>query len=163
MATSGDVQITASVHDVTSVTEALGRVVPRMDAANIAITEAAAEAMVRQAKINATGIPRTGRPGGRPFGADPGTGPGNVTGQLRDSIGIKNRVTSLHTHQVQVVASRPQARRLELGFHGADSRGRYYNQPAYPYMSTAQRFVLTTVLPTLIRDAAAAAILGGAA
>lgn len=27
----------------------------------------------------------------------------------------------------------PYARRIELGFHGSDSLGRSYNQPAYPY------------------------------
>lgn len=160
---SGDFAVTASVHDVTATQVGIRRITERMDAANIAITEAAARAMVDRAKANASGIPRTGRLGGRPFGADPGTGPGVVTGRLRDSIRIQGRVTSLHTHQVHVVAQRPQARRLELGFHGTDSRGRYYHQPAYPYMNPARDFVLASVLPGLIKDAASAAILGGAA
>lgn len=33
--------------------------------------------------------------------------------------------------------NKPQGRRLEYGFHGADSLGRVYNQPPYPHVGPA--------------------------
>jgi hypothetical protein len=36
-----------------------------------------------------------------------------------------------------VGTNRPQARRLEFGFNGVDSLGRYYNQPPYPHLQPA--------------------------
>ena len=37
----------------------------------------------------------------------------------------------------RVGTNRPQARRLEFGFTGTDSRGRTYNQPPYPHFGPA--------------------------
>lgn len=65
-------------------------------------------------------------------------GPNRVTGNL---------YRSLRSDPVQSVAggwgraiypdgsAAPYARRIELGFVGADSRGRVYNQPPYPYFA----------------------------
>ncbi len=63
-------------------------------------------------------------------------GPNRVTG---------NQYRSITSSPVQAVSGKwgraiypdgnaaPYARRIELGFYGADRRGRVYNQPPYPY------------------------------
>jgi hypothetical protein len=65
-----------------------------------------------------------------------GTRPHARTGKLRTSIGV---------HEVSQVGpgrwmsktgpTMAYGRRVELGFVGADARGRRYNQPGYPYMA----------------------------
>lgn len=63
-------------------------------------------------------------------------GPNVITGHYRRSIG---RVT-LRTPAGAVGfvgTDAPQARRLEFGFHGTDSRGRSYRQPPYPHFGPA--------------------------
>lgn len=59
----------------------------------------------------------------------------SVTGTLRRSIHMVG-VSSLGagTWRSQVAPSTVYARRVELGFHGADSIGRHYDQPGYAYM-----------------------------
>lgn len=75
---------------------------------------------ILQAKIMA-------RASGRP-------GPNAPTGDYRRSISLVMRDLG----QTAVVGTnKPQARRLEYGFHGADSRGRSYNQPPYPHFGPA--------------------------
>jgi hypothetical protein len=59
----------------------------------------------------------------------------SVTGTLRRSIHMTG-VSSLGggTWRAQVAPSTVYARRVELGFHGADSIGRHFDQSAYPFM-----------------------------
>lgn len=56
-----------------------------------------------------------------------------VTGHLRDA----GRVEPLAKHQYAVVFDKPYAKRIEFGFTGTDSLGRYYNQPPHPYLRPA--------------------------
>lgn len=63
-------------------------------------------------------------------------GPRAITGDYRRSwqweyTGGAGSFTSL------VGTSAPQGRRLEFGFHGADSLGRVYNQPPFPHARPA--------------------------
>lgn len=55
------------------------------------------------------------------------------TGELKGS----GRVVKLAPHQYAVVFDKPYARRIEFGFHRADSLGRRYNQAAQPYLRPA--------------------------
>jgi len=63
-------------------------------------------------------------------------GPNVITGDYRRSITVQfyegdgNFVATVGTNL-------PQGRRLEFGFHGADSLGRVYNQPPYPHFGPA--------------------------
>lgn len=102
-----------------------------------------AMALVKQAKINATNPPpRLGMTAGR----DPGTGPAVVSGRLRNSIVITEQgPTGKWGYQATVAPTVKYARRLELGFSGADSLGRVYDQPAYPFFGPAYRFVMSVV------------------
>jgi hypothetical protein len=66
--------------------------------------------------------------------------PNIVTGTLRRSI----RSTGVNRHgfgfySATVGPSTVYGRRVEMGFSGRDSRGRNYNQPAYPYFGPAVR------------------------
>ena len=60
-------------------------------------------------------------------------GPNAPTGDYRRSWNAQ-----YHKEGDQLVAdvgtNRPQGRRLEFGFHGVDSLGRFYNQPPYPHV-----------------------------
>lgn len=63
-------------------------------------------------------------------------GPNAPTGDYRRSIGL--RVVSRGGVVTAFVGTnKPQGRRLEYGFHGADSLGRVYNQPPYPHFGPA--------------------------
>lgn len=90
----------------------------------------------RQAQANASGRP----------------GPRVITGNLRRSITLRTGVSG-GTAWALVGTNAPQARRLELGFHGTDSRGRTYSQPPYPFLRPA----LDAIKP---RFEAAARLLG---
>lgn len=72
------------------------------------------------AKQNATGRP----------------GPNVVTDRLRSSItwALGSDLASVYADIGSAVV---YARRIELGFTGVDSLGRYYDQPAYPYLRPA--------------------------
>lgn len=63
-------------------------------------------------------------------------GPNVVTGDYRRSITVE-----FYEGDGQFIATvgtnSPQGRRLEFGFHGADSLGRLYNQPPYPHFGPA--------------------------
>jgi hypothetical protein len=63
-------------------------------------------------------------------------GPNVITGHYRRSI---NRRTEKRVDGSvgQVGTDAPQARRLEFGFRGTDSRGRSYDQPAFPHFGPA--------------------------
>jgi len=63
-------------------------------------------------------------------------GPRAVTGDYRRSI---SRRVSTHGPMTvgQVGTNSPQGRRLEMGFTGTDSLGRYYDQPPYPHFGPA--------------------------
>lgn len=72
----------------------------------------------------------------------PGTGPGpNVnTGNYRRSVQVT------HDGLESIVGTNaPQARRLEYGFRGTDSRGRAYDQRPYPHWEPANKIVQPTL------------------
>jgi hypothetical protein len=62
--------------------------------------------------------------------------PQSITGALRRSIEV---VESAHRTtrgwEAKVAPQMIYGRRIELGFTGTDSLGRYYEQPPYPYFS----------------------------
>lgn len=63
-------------------------------------------------------------------------GPNAPTGDYRRSwsvrfSGARGRLSA------EVGTNAPQARRLEYGFTGVDSLGRFYNQPPYPHVQPA--------------------------
>ena len=59
-------------------------------------------------------------------------GPNVVTGDYRRSWTME----AVPNGQM-VGTNKPQARRLEWGFYGADSLGRVYHQPPYPHVGPA--------------------------
>jgi hypothetical protein len=63
-------------------------------------------------------------------------GPRTPTGDYRRSItgDVERKAGSVVG---TVGTTRPQGRRLELGFAGTDSLGRHYNQPPYPHFRPA--------------------------
>lgn len=78
-------------------------------------------------------------------------GPNAPTGDYRGSWNTRvyrgpDRITST------TGTNRPQAARLEYGFHGTDALGRVYNQPPYPHAGPA----LDEIEPLLIAAASAA-------
>ena len=60
-------------------------------------------------------------------------GPNAPTGDYRRSWSINTP----HNGSREVGTNRPQGRRLENGFVGADSLGRVYNQPPFPHVEPA--------------------------
>ncbi|MDX3165822.1 hypothetical protein PV516_18730 [Streptomyces scabiei] len=80
------------------------------------------EAMVLQALIQAAA---SGRPG-----------PNAITGRYRASWQVQVRPRR-HGATATVGTFSPQARRLELGFYGADALGRVYAQPPFPHVAPA--------------------------
>jgi|SRR5450631_2682896 len=67
-----------------------------------------------------------------------GSDPASRTGNLIESLSIKPLAGGVGLGRWQYEISMdttkaPYAARIELGFHGTDSIGRTYNQPAYPY------------------------------
>jgi len=63
-------------------------------------------------------------------------GPNAPTGDYRRSWGLEF-FPSAKSPSVLVGTNKPQGRRLEYGFTGADSLGRVYNQPPYPHVAPA--------------------------
>lgn len=63
-------------------------------------------------------------------------GPNRVTGDYTRSWQHKHSGGG-GTSKSEVGTNAVQARRLEHGFHGADSLGRVYNQPPYPHARPA--------------------------
>lgn len=72
------------------------------------------------AKNNATGRP----------------GPNVVSNRLRGSITWRLGVDALSVY-ADIGSAVVYARRIELGFTGTDSLGRFYNQPPFPYLRPA--------------------------
>ncbi|MEU1908359.1 hypothetical protein [Streptomyces hygroscopicus] len=60
-------------------------------------------------------------------------GPNVITGDYRNSWQVANRGLP-YGAQCTIGTDRPQGRRLEFGFVGADSLGRVYNQPPFPHV-----------------------------
>jgi len=78
------------------------------------------------------------------------------SGALRDS----GKIVKLAQHQYAVVFDTPYARRIERGFSGMDKLGRFYDQPARPYLRPALAEVIPRALPRtidLLKSALAAA------
>lgn len=63
-------------------------------------------------------------------------GPRAPTGDYRRSWAEKFTITNGNP-TVYVGTHKPQGRRLEMGFVGADSLGRVYRQPPYPHVAPA--------------------------
>lgn len=57
-----------------------------------------------------------------------------LTGTLRRSIHTEGPLASVGGAMAQVGPSVIYARRIELGFHGADSLGRHFDQSGDPYL-----------------------------
>lgn len=74
-------------------------------------------------------------------------GPNIVTGDYRRSINMEV-MSSEATTIVAVGTNEPQGRRLEFGFHGRDSLGRFYDQPPYPHFGPA----VDEIVPGLVAD-----------
>jgi hypothetical protein len=92
-------------------------------AGRAAVAEAGA-LLEKTAKQNASGRP----------------GPNVVTGTLRRSIRTAPiEPWGVRGWQTNVSPTVVYGRRVELGFRGADARGRHFNQRGYPYMGPAVR------------------------
>lgn len=69
-------------------------------------------------------------------------GPNAPTGDYRRSWNAQILRESPGYCVVAVGTNAPQGRRLEFGFHGADSLGRVYNQPPYPHVGPAMNEIV---------------------
>ena len=79
-------------------------------------------AMVGRGRIRANA---SGRPG-----------PNVITGRYRSSWEVTGRRIP-YGAECTIGTNQPQGRRLEFGFHGYDSIGRFYNQPPFPHVGPA--------------------------
>jgi len=123
---------------------ALGRVGERTSIeARAALAEVASE-LEKVAKRNASGRP----------------GPNVVTGTLRRSI-THDPITpwGIGGWQTKVGPTVIYGRRIELGFKGADSLGRVFDAPGYPYFGPAFRQVVPRI-PEIMRRHIATALMG---
>lgn len=91
-------------------------------ASRVAYAKLTHVAMILERKIKANA---SGRPG-----------PRAETGDYRRSWTTRTRVMLTGAEAV-VSTNKPQARRLEYGFVGADRTGREYNQPPFPHVGPA--------------------------
>lgn len=92
----------------------------RVDAQTLQVTRMYGNLLATSVKAHASGRP----------------GPRTVTGDYRRSITTDVR-REAGTAIATVGTTRPQGRRLELGFVGVDSLGRHYNQPPFPHFRPA--------------------------
>lgn len=84
-------------------------------------------AMLLETRVKANAsLPRSGPPG-----------PRLITGDYVRSWTTTRRPGPGGGQASVVGTNKPQARRLEFGFIGADSLGRVYNQPPYPHLGPA--------------------------
>lgn len=67
-------------------------------------------------------------------------GPNVITGAYRASWRSETRGIP-YGAECTIGTSKPQGRRLELGFVGPDSLGRVYNQPPFPHVQPAIGFI----------------------
>lgn len=63
-------------------------------------------------------------------------GPNVITGRYRSSWQVDTRLLP-YGAQCTIGTNEPQGRRLEWGFTGFDSIGRYYDQPPFPHVGLA--------------------------
>ncbi|MEU1078529.1 MULTISPECIES: HK97 gp10 family phage protein [unclassified Streptomyces] len=71
-------------------------------------------------------------------------GPNVITGAYRGSW--RTETSSIRGGAKATIGTNaPQARRLEFGFVGADSRGRVYNQPPFPHVQPALGYIEQTL------------------
>lgn len=78
-------------------------------------------------------------------------GPNAPTGDYRRSIGLEVIEVPGQTSAV-VGTNEPQGRRLELGFTGIDSLGRYYDQPAYAHFGPGLDEIEPGFLADMVRE-----------
>lgn len=119
-------------------------IVRMMVATNTGLTEAG-HVVEARTKMNASGRP----------------GPNVVSGTLRRSIHVEGPSNyGTDGRKVEIGPSVIYGRRVELGFTGADSLGRNYATPGFPYLAPALETLRTTLLPGIFQQAWAAAIAG---
>lgn len=71
-------------------------------------------------------------------------GPNVITGRYRASWRSETLAIP-HGAECTLGTDAPQGRRLELGFTGYDSLGRYYDQPPFPHVQPAIGFIEDTL------------------
>lgn len=89
-----------------------------------------------------------------------GNQPNVVSGSLRRSIKLIPESpfsTGVGQWQVSIAPTLIYGRRIELGFHGADSLGRVYDQPGFPFLKPGFDKALP-ILPRIFRDTWQAAL-----
>lgn len=100
----------------------------------LGITNGYADKLQQKVKANAASA---WHPPGRPhIGGYTGEGPNVATSKYQNSI-KKEVLASTTIITAAVGTDAPQGRRLELGFHGADSLGRRYSQDPLPHFGPA--------------------------
>ncbi|MET8585743.1 HK97 gp10 family phage protein [Streptomyces collinus] len=72
-------------------------------------------------------------------------GPNVVTGAYRSSWRAETRALK-YGATCTIGTSLPYGRRLEFGFTGTDSIGRYYDQPPFPHVQPALGFIEQTLM-----------------
>lgn len=117
-------------------------VVARLTALPAVAFEAVAAVVILHGRLLETAVKRNAS--GRP-------GPNVITGDYRRSWSTRVR-RSADSITSTTGTNRPQALRLEYGFHGADALGRVYNQPPFPHAQPA----MDEIEPKLIAAAEAA-------
>jgi len=102
-------------------------VASRLDLIGDAAFKAVAATIIDSGQLLESAVKRhaSGRPG-----------PNAPTGDYRRSWSTRVRFTADTVTSI-TGTNRPQAARLEYGFHGMDSLGRNYNQPPFPHAGPA--------------------------
>ena len=120
----------------------------RLEAAAHRVGHAVAHSVEHAAELGRAQI--RGHASGRP-------GPNVITGDYRSSWQIETKRLP-YGAQCTIGTEKPQGRRLEFGFVGADSLGRIYNQPPYPHvqpalpaMTAALRFGMLSAVEEVLR------------
>ena len=125
-----------------------GELADRLEAAAHRIGPAITHSVEHAAELGRAQI--KGHASGRP-------GPNVITGDYRNSWQIETRRLP-YGAQCTIGTDRPQGRRLEFGFVGADSLGRIYAQPPFPHvqpalpaMTAALRFGMLSAVEEVLR------------
>lgn len=135
---------------IPEVISAVRRIEKRVDeAGRLTTIQVAAETEAR-AKANFQGSHRRGKP------HVGGNKPNIVSGTLRRSIMFTPPARIAGGYSTTVGPTTVYGRRVELGFKGTDSMGRYYNQPAFPYFGPAVKEVRTRAHEIAVTNWAAA-------
>lgn len=120
----------------------------RLEAAAHRIGHSVTHSVERAAELGRAQI--KGHASGRP-------GPNVITGDYRNSWQIETRRLP-YGAQCTIGTDRPQGRRLEFGFVGADSLGRVFSQPPFPHvqpalpaMTAALRFGMLSAVQEALR------------